>query len=110
MQLSILFAPVWVFAVLILFSWGLPGTLLGYDVNDFFCSRETETAFRAAYRELRRTRQIVASVAAVLVGLIIWVRSPEWLQIIALVTAVLIQAGLSVQHLLLARASASRPS
>ena len=110
MQLSILFTPVWVFGVLIFLSWALPGNLLRYDVGNFFCSRETETAFHAAYRELRRTRQIFAGIATVLVGLIVWVRSPEWLQAIAIVAAVLIQTAIIVQHLFLARASASRPS
>ena len=108
MQLGDLFTPVWIFGLLSLLSWGIPLAVSGYDVRDYFCSRETESKFNAAYRELRRPRQVAAILATAFVSLILWVRAPDWLAIATVITALLVQSGLSFQHLLVARRAAAR--
>lgn len=107
-QLDDLFTPVWIFGLLSLLSWGMPLAVSGYDVRDYFCSRETESKFNAAYRELRRPRQVAAILATAFVSLILWVRAPDWLGIATVITALLVQSGLSLQHLLVARRAAAR--
>jgi hypothetical protein len=81
---------------------------MGYDLSDYFCSRETEAKFQAAYRALRRRRQLAALLAALTVSALLWSRAPDWLGISALAAAFLVQGGLIFRHLILARASAAR--
>lgn len=86
----------------------MPLAVAGYDVRDYFCSRETESKFNEAYRELRRPRQVWAMIAATFVSLILWARAPDWIGIATVITAFLVQGGLSFQHLLAARRAAAR--